>query len=103
MKLPGAGHSDSLSETETPLSRGFLRGALEEKPIWAGLYESVHDALFPVHLPPLVLTSLPIEVPDRMAARTNPWAVGTATLINGGLLARRANQKFLHGLLPLTR
>ena len=33
------------------------------------------------------LTSTPIPVPDRMASNTNPWAVGTATLVNGGILA----------------
>jgi TonB family protein len=32
------------------------------------------------------LTSTPIPVPDRLAANTNPWAVGTATLVNGGIL-----------------
>ena len=60
---------------------------VEEQPIWSGLYESIHDRLFPAKLPPLELTSQPIPVPDRMASNTNPWAVGTATLINGGILA----------------
>jgi protein TonB len=65
----------------------FRTGALEEKPIWSGLYESVHDALFPPKFPPLDLTSTPIPVVDRMAVKTNPWAVGTATIVNGGVLA----------------
>lgn len=65
----------------------FLTPLLNEKPIWQGLYESVHDRVFPPKLPPLELTSTPIPVPDRMAANTNPWAVGTATLVNGGVLA----------------
>jgi periplasmic protein TonB len=60
---------------------------LEEKPIWNGLYESVRDAMFPVKLPPLELTSTPVPVVDRMAAKTNPWAVGTATVVNGVVLA----------------
>jgi periplasmic protein TonB len=60
---------------------------LEEKPIWSGLYESFRDALFPPKLPPLELTSTPIPVIDRMAGKTNPWAVGTATVVNGGILA----------------
>ena len=63
------------------LGRGF-----EEKPIWAGLYDSVRDAMFPPKFPPLELTSTPIPTPDRMAVRTNPWAVGTATLANGGIV-----------------
>jgi protein TonB len=37
-------------------------------------------------LPPLELTSTPIPVPDRMAVKYNPWAVGSATFINGAIL-----------------
>ena len=65
----------------------FLGRAFEEKPIWTGLYESLRDAFFPPKLPPLELTSTPIPVPDRMAVKTNPWAVGTATVVNGAILA----------------
>lgn len=60
---------------------------LEEKPIWNGLYENIRDAMFPPKLPPLELTSTPVPVVDRMATKTNPWAVGTSTLVNGGILA----------------
>ncbi|HEY2469718.1 MAG TPA: energy transducer TonB [Terracidiphilus sp.] len=67
--------------------REFLTPILNEQPIWGGLYENVRDRFFAPKLPPLELTSQPIPVPDRMATSTNPWAVGTATLINGGLLA----------------
>jgi periplasmic protein TonB len=60
----------------------------EEVPhLWSGLYESVRDRFFPPNLPPLELTSTPVPVTDRMASNTNPWAVGTATLVNGGILA----------------
>jgi len=65
---------------------GFLGKAFEEKPIWTGLYESVRDVFFPVKLPPLVLTSTPIPVPDRMAVKPNPWAIGIATFLNVGVL-----------------
>ena len=65
----------------------FLTPILNEKPLWCGLYENVHDRMFPPRLPPLELTSQPVPVPDRMAANTNPWAVGTATLVNGAILA----------------
>ncbi|MGA9668693.1 MAG: energy transducer TonB [Terracidiphilus sp.] len=65
----------------------FLGRGFEEKPIWAGLYESLHDAMFPRKLPPLELTSIPIPISDRMATRTNPLAIGTATIVNGGILA----------------
>lgn len=65
----------------------FLSINMEEKPIWYGLYESIRDRMFPPKLPPLELTSQPVAVPDRMATSTNPWALGTATLVNGGILA----------------
>lgn len=83
MTLPGA----SRFNVESDDSGAPLTASLEEKTIWAGLYESIRDAFFAPRLPPLELTSTPIPVPDRMAARTNPWAVGTATVVNGGILA----------------
>jgi TonB family protein len=42
---------------------------------------------FPVKLPPLELTSQPIPVPDRMAVKPNPWAIGIAGTINLLILA----------------
>ena len=65
---------------------GFLGKAFEEKPIWAGLYESIRDVFFPPHLPPLELTSTPIPVPDRMAVKPNPWAIGISTGLNIAIL-----------------
>ncbi|MGA2651782.1 MAG: energy transducer TonB [Terracidiphilus sp.] len=65
---------------------GFLGKAFEEKPIWADLYESIRDVFFPVKLPPLELTSTPIPVPDRMAVKPNPWAIGISTGVNGAIL-----------------
>lgn len=61
--------------------------AFEEKPIWTGLWESIRDVFFPPKLPPLELTSQPIPVPDRMAVKTNPWAIGISTTVNGAILA----------------
>lgn len=60
----------------------FLGKAFEEKPIWTGLWESVRDVFFPVKLPPLELTSTPIPVPDRMAVKANPWAIGISSTVN---------------------
>jgi len=65
----------------------LLGNSFDEKPIWSGLTESLWDAFFSRKLPPLELTSTPVPSPDRMAARTNPWAIGTATIANGGILA----------------
>ncbi len=73
---PASGH-----ELDTLLGRAF-----EEKPIWAGLYESIRDVFFPPKLPPLELTSKPIPVPDRMAVKANPWAVGISTTVNLAIL-----------------
>jgi periplasmic protein TonB len=60
--------------------------AFEEKPIWTGLWESIRDVFFPPKLPPLELTSTPIPVPDRMAVKTNPWAIGISSTVNGLIL-----------------
>jgi TonB family protein len=67
--------------------KSFLASTFDDKPIWTSLYEDVRDSLFPPKLPPLQLTSTPVPTPDRMAAKTNPWAFGTATIANGGILA----------------
>jgi hypothetical protein len=61
--------------------------AVEEQSIWVGLYESIRDVFFPPNLPPLVLTSKPIPVPDRLAVKRNPWAFGIAAFFNLGVLA----------------
>ena len=59
---------------------------VEEKPIWADLYGNLRDFFFPPKLPPLELTSKPIPVPDRMAVKPNPWAIGISTGINIAIL-----------------
>src|SRR6201996_6792141 len=60
----------------------FLGKAFDEKPVWQTLYENVRDVFFPVKLPPLQLTSTPIAVPDRMAVKANPWAIGISSTLN---------------------
>src|SRR5580698_11436099 len=84
----------TMSNTETQAATltsghefdGFLGKAFEEKPIWTGLYESIRDVFFPVKLPPLELTSQPIPVPDRMAVKANPWAIGISSSVNIAIL-----------------
>jgi periplasmic protein TonB len=78
---------DSGPSAERDMCDVFPSVALEEKPIWIGLYENIRERWFAPKLPPLELTSTPIPVIDRLAARTNPWAVGTSTIVNGGVLA----------------
>jgi TonB family protein len=60
----------------------FLGKAFDDKGTFAGLYESLLDIFFPKKLPPLELTSTPIPVPDRMAVKPNPWAIGISTAVN---------------------
>ena len=79
------------NQSGTPSPEGheldaFLGRAFDDKPIWSGLWENIQDVFFPRKLPPLELTSTPIPVPDRLAVKYNPWAVGTATFVNGAIL-----------------
>src|ERR1700733_1321703 len=73
---PGSGHELDA----------FLGHAFKEEPIWASLWERVQDVFFPVKLPPLELTSTPIPVPDRMAVKANPWAIGISSTLNIAVL-----------------
>ena len=83
-------NEESMSESESQAAAltgghefdGFLGKTFEDKPIWTGLYESIRDVFFPPKLPPLELTSTPIPVPDRMAVKPNPWAIGISTGVN---------------------
>jgi TonB family protein len=70
------------ASAEDELVHSLMGTALEEKPIWADLWESFQDVFFPKKLPPLELTSKPIDVPDRMAVKRNPVAVAISTSIN---------------------
>jgi len=60
----------------------FLGKAFQEPSVWVSLWTSLRDVLFPVKLPPLLLTSKPVPVPDRMAVKPNPWAIGISTAFN---------------------
>jgi TonB family protein len=87
MQQPGSSRSNT-----NPFGKNsgweLLPGAtFEDQPLWKAIGENLRDALFSSRLPPLELTSEPIPVADRMAARFNPWALGTATVINGGIVA----------------
>src|SRR5215469_7373022 len=75
--------TDSVRDDATTV----FRTALEEKSVWAGLCDGIHDAFFPSKLPPLELTSVPVPVPDRLRVNTSRWAVGTSTIVNGAVLA----------------
>src|SRR5579872_3376963 len=87
MTLQDAPRPVSPESSNNPALDALLGRAFEQKSLCSGLCENIRDALFPRRLPSLELTSTPIAVPDRMAAKTNPWAIGTATLVNGSILA----------------
>jgi protein TonB len=60
---------------------------LEEQGVFSSLWENLRDVFFPVHLPPLELTSTPIPVPDRMAVKRSPASIATSIFVNVALLA----------------
>jgi protein TonB len=64
---------------------GDLSGTVEEG-VFASLVSSVRDVFFPPKLPPLVLTSKPIAVPDRMAVKRDPKSTVIAAVVNGLIL-----------------
>ncbi len=81
-----------------------IGGALQEEGVFASLWSNLHDAFFPPKLPPLELTSKPIEVPDRMKVKRSPASTATAIVIHvllilliGFLLAK----KVLHLAAPV--
>jgi protein TonB len=84
------GRTGSLPQPGTETGHeldAFLGKAFEEKSVWAGLFDNVHELFFPTKLPPLELTSTPIPVPDRMAVKRSPLSVAISAGINIGVLA----------------
>jgi protein TonB len=62
-----------------------LSGEIKEQGVLGSLISSVRDAFFEPKLPPLVLESKPIAVPDRMATKRSPastaFAIGAHVVI----------------------
>jgi len=55
-----------------------LSGEIKEEGVLASLVSSFRDVFFPTKLPPLVLESKPIAVPDRMAVKRSPTSTAIA-------------------------
>jgi protein TonB len=53
-------------------------GEIREEGVFSSLISSVRDAFFAPKLPPLVLESKPIAVPDRMAVKRSPTSTAVA-------------------------
>lgn len=83
----GAKDEAAAPADNSQLVNALMGKTYDERPIVVELWESIKDVFFPRKLPPLELTSTPIPVPDRMAVKANPWAIGISTVFNGGLLA----------------
>jgi protein TonB len=62
-----------------------LSGEIKEQGVFGSLISSVRDAFFAPKLPPLVLQSKPVAVPDRMATKRSPastaFAIGAHVVI----------------------
>src|SRR5215469_18682075 len=72
--------------TEEP----HISGEIKEEGIFQSLIANIRDAFFAPKLPPLVLESKPIPVPDRMAVKRSPTSTAVAVVIHGlviGLIA----------------
>jgi len=82
----GSFTSGAPAETGHELD-AFLGKAFEEKSVWSGLFDNIHEVFFPTKLPPLELTSTPIPVADPMAVKRSPLSIALSAGINLGILA----------------
>lgn len=64
----------------------LLQNQTLDEPIWKSLFRNIDDFFFPKKLPPLVLTSKPIAVPDRMKVKRSPASVATAFVVHALLI-----------------
>ena len=76
----------AIGSNDQQLVNALMGKTYDEKPIYLELWESVRDVFFPPKLPPLELTSTPIPVPDPLAVKPNPWAIGISTTVNLSIL-----------------
>ena len=67
---------DTIGTIRNPGAGLSISGEIKEEGIFASLISNVRDAFFPENLPPLVLESKPIAVPDLMATKMSPKSVG---------------------------
>jgi protein TonB len=75
---------DNAQRAAAPLSTApvlsFGTPVKDEGGVFRSLYASLHDTFFPEKLPPLVLESKPIAVPDRMATKMSPKSIAASVL-----------------------
>jgi protein TonB len=87
--LPPEDNSGRAVAGLRPLEKVQLSGDLGEadQGVFQSLVESIRDVFFPKKLPPLVLTSQPIPVVDRMAVKRDPTSVVISTVFNVAVIA----------------
>ena len=72
---PPAASNVSAVRLQTTHEDVRLSGELKEEGVFASLISSFRDVCFPAKLPPLILESKSIAVPDRMAMKMSPSSV----------------------------
>jgi protein TonB len=63
-----------------------LSGEIKEEGVFHSLISNIRDAFFAPKLPPLVLESKPIAVPDRMAFKRSPTSTAVAVVAHGVII-----------------
>jgi TonB family protein len=67
----------------SPAPRDHLQfESKSDPPVWQLLLDDIRERRARKKLPPLELTSKPVDVPDRMAVKRNPYAIGAGIFIN---------------------
>ncbi len=64
-----------------------LTGEIKEEGVFQSLISNIRDAFFAPKLPPLVLESKPVAVPDRMATNRSPTSTAVAVGIHAVIIA----------------
>jgi len=98
---PGKPAPHLRAGVESSLGEGDM--FLKQEGTLASLWTSLRDVFFPVKLPPLVLESKPIPVPDLMATKQDPRATAASIVIYALLIllfAYLAQQHF-HFAAPM--
>ena len=86
--------------------REFGGMLLQEESVFGSLWANLQDAFFPKRLPPLVLTSTPVPVVDRMRVKRSPASTWTAIVLHAaiiGLIFWFAYHKFVAPAIAKSR
>ncbi len=76
--LPPKTDSDRRNSLRSDADSLTLSGEIQEEGVFTSLISSFRDVFFPVKLPPLVLESKPIAVPDLMATKMSRSSIAAS-------------------------